>query len=383
MTVTHQVAIPNTVLAPKSSSLRPGLYGPLTDFMLLGGGSLLLMSAIWLLLPDDMGPALRLTMILLANVINHPHFGHSYQIFYRNFRAKAFGAYSPALRARYVFAGLITPALLASYLVGTLAMGADRVLGFSINIMGFFVGWHYVKQGYGMLMLDAALKQRFFTAPEKKLFLVNAYLAWIFAWIYANQAINEEALWGLKAYTFAIPAPLLLASGIATALALAACTTALVRRHLSGASIPWNGVTAYLVSIYPWMLIKFAGGWMFLVVPACHSLQYLAVVWRYQLNHDKAEAIMDGKAHDDDAGSLVSAQRVRFASFITRGMVLGFAGFWVLPMLIDKVVPYDHSRFGEDAFLAIFWIFINVHHYFLDNVMWRRENADMKRYLFG
>ena len=33
-------------------------------------------------------------------------------------------------------------------------------------------------------------------------------------------------------------------------------------------------------------------------------------------------------------------------------------------------------------FLFVFWIFINVHHYFLDNVMWRRENPDTKKYLF-
>jgi hypothetical protein len=31
----------------------------------------------------------------------------------------------------------------------------------------------------------------------------------------------------------------------------------------------------------------------------------------------------------------------------------------------------------------MFWIFINVHHYFLDNVMWRRENPDTGKYLFG
>ena len=382
MSITHRAALPNDAIGSARALPRTGLYGPLTDFMLLGGGSLILMLGIWLLLPDDLGPTLRLVMILLANVINHPHFGHSYQIFYRDFRAKAFGTYSPVLRARYVFAGLIAPVLLATYLLGTLALGADRVLGFSINIMAFFVGWHYVKQGYGMLMLDAALKKRFFTAPEKKLFLVNAYIAWIFAWAYANQAINEEALWSLKAYTFAIPAPVLTIAGIAAAVSFATCAAAVARRLRAAGSIPWNGIVAYLVSIYPWMLIKYAGGWMFLVVPACHSLQYLAVVWRYQLNREKAEAIMDGTAKAETAGCLVSAQKVRFASFVTRGMVLGFTGFWVLPMVLDKVVPYDHGRLGEDAFLGIFWVFINVHHYFLDNVMWRRENADMKKYLF-
>ena len=34
-------------------------------------------------------------------------------------------------------------------------------------------------------------------------------------------------------------------------------------------------------------------------------------------------------------------------------------------------------------FLFTVWIFINVHHYFLDSVMWRRENPDTRLYLFG
>jgi hypothetical protein len=31
----------------------------------------------------------------------------------------------------------------------------------------------------------------------------------------------------------------------------------------------------------------------------------------------------------------------------------------------------------------MFYIFINVHHYFLDNVMWRRGNPDVQQYIFG
>jgi hypothetical protein len=31
----------------------------------------------------------------------------------------------------------------------------------------------------------------------------------------------------------------------------------------------------------------------------------------------------------------------------------------------------------------LFYIFINVHHYFLDNVMWRRGNPDVQKHLFA
>lgn len=34
-------------------------------------------------------------------------------------------------------------------------------------------------------------------------------------------------------------------------------------------------------------------------------------------------------------------------------------------------------------FLFVFWIFINVHHYFLDNVIWRAENPETRQHLFA
>ena len=62
---------------------------------------------------------------------------------------------------------------------------------------------------------------------------------------------------------------------------------------------------------------------------------------------------------------------------------LGFAGFWGLPLLLQAAVDYDRTLFGDYLFLFVSWIFINVHHYFIDNVLWRRDNPETKRWLFG
>jgi hypothetical protein len=69
--------------------------------------------------------------------------------------------------------------------------------------------------------------------------------------------------------------------------------------------------------------------------------------------------------------------------FVLTGLLLGYLGFWGVPQVLDKLVPYDRVAFGGTMFLFVFWIFINVHHYFLDNVMWRRENPDTRKYLFS
>ncbi len=71
------------------------------------------------------------------------------------------------------------------------------------------------------------------------------------------------------------------------------------------------------------------------------------------------------------------------ALFVLLGMILGVLGFWAIPILLQVLVTYDASVFGASMFMFIFFIFINVHHYFLDNVIWRRDNPDMRRYLFN
>ena len=75
--------------------------------------------------------------------------------------------------------------------------------------------------------------------------------------------------------------------------------------------------------------------------------------------------------------------RQHFAGFVGLGILLGYVGFWGAPELFQATVPYDRAMFGGTAFMFVFWIFINVHHYFLDNVMWRSQNPDMRRYLFA
>jgi hypothetical protein len=54
-----------------------------------------------------------------------------------------------------------------------------------------------------------------------------------------------------------------------------------------------------------------------------------------------------------------------------------------LPYLLDASFSYDKRVFGPTLFVSLFYIFINVHHYFLDNVMWRRGNPDIQKHVFG
>ena len=65
------------------------------------------------------------------------------------------------------------------------------------------------------------------------------------------------------------------------------------------------------------------------------------------------------------------------------GGLLGGAGFWVVPVFVDSIAGYDRAIFGTTMFLFIGWTFINIHHYFIDSVIWRHENTETRRYLFA
>ena len=119
-------------------------------------------------------------------------------------------------------------------------------------------------------------------------------------------------------------------------------------------------------------------------IPACHSLQYLIVVWRYQLNVAHAIPSSTTRTERGILESIVPSRSLwRFVTFVLTGMFLGFFSFWTLPRLLDSSINYDQTIFGGTMFMFIFWIFLNIHHYFIDNVIWRRENPDTKRFLFG
>ena len=371
--------------AVQSAPAKRYLIGPLADFWCFGGSALIILPLLLLISSVQYKVSIAAAMALASHFINNPHFAHSYQIFYRGYAAKAFqGTLGPIMQARYLFAGVIAPLALTAFFAVAIAQGNLRLLGLAGNAMGLFVGWHYVKQGYGLLMVDCALKRQFFTDRDKRLLLLNSYAVWVASWMQLNQAMARTELFNIAYFSFAIPAWLMNAAvAVAATTTLATVAMVIARRRAKGA-LPTNGVIAYFVSLYPWLALILVDPLWVVVVPALHSLQYLAVVWRFQYNYESAQlARADYKAGSVSRQIFGGRALGHLAVFSLAGGVLGFAGFWFLPIVLGATIAYNHALFGGALFLFVFWVFINVHHYFMDNVMWRRDNTDTKLYLFN
>jgi hypothetical protein len=363
---------------------RRYLFSPVIDFLCLGGSSLVMIPLAFLTPPENYRGQILFFMVLVSHAINHPHFAHSYQIFYRDFRAKLLGEqYTPTLRARYTFAGIAVPIMLSLFLGYSTITLNPVLLSYAANAMGFFVGWHYVKQGYGMLMVDSALKRLPFTRDEKKILRVNGYAIWVLSWLVANNQFKNQSLWGITYHSFDIPDAVIW-SAVAFSIATSIATIfSLVRAWKNnGRGLPYTGVVAYVTSLYVWLLLIFLNPLWLIVTPALHSLQYMAVVYRFELNYE------NGQVDSAEPATLLpnifkTQSRIRVLAFASIGLFAGFCGFWMVPVLLNWIVKYDQAVFGPALFMFAAWIMINIHHYFIDSVMWRRDNPDTRKYLFG
>ncbi len=360
-------------------------FNPWVDFMSLGGGSIIVLLAIAIWMPRDADIYVAAFTLWLAHFINHPHFAHSYQIFYGCFFKKILSKELPlGLRVGYWFAGIVVPVLLSLFFGFTFLFGNYVVLGLAVNLMAFLVGWHYVKQGYGILMADSVLKKTFFSAREKNVFLVNAYICWFATWVYANQVVSEKQFFSLHYYTFEAP-PFLVYFLVSTLCVSSVLIAALLlNRLISGKGFPFNGVVAYLVSLYLWIVCAGINPLFILIIPAFHSLQYLVVVWRYKINSARSQVVDRAKLCSLPFGRFFNSYvHYKVSIFTTSAVLLGYFGFWGVPFLLDDVIAYDRILWGTSVVIVTCWVFINVHHYFIDSVMWRKNNKDIQQHLFS
>ncbi len=359
---------------------RAGHVASSVEFLLVGGGSTILLVLALLVVPTDDDTARRVAAagIAASLLLNYPHFAHSYQLLYRRFSARIREA-SPRQRRRYVIAGLVVPAVMVAYFAACVAARSRTGLGYALNGMFFLVGWHYVKQAYGVLVVLSARKGVALSRVEQVLFRANALAVWMVSWLSANEAIETYVRHGVSYSTIGMPAGLV---GAARALACAttlAAAVLVVRRVLRGGPVlSFNGTIGYASALYVWLLLSELHPAFLTLVPAFHALQYLAFVWRLEWNRVAADVADDGGAAPHAESGVVA---FRFARFLIGGVVLGAFLFMAAPAALDRLVHYDAGTYGPALFVFLFVTFVNVHHYFIDHVIWRRENPEVGRFL--
>jgi hypothetical protein len=350
------------------------------EFLLTGGATLPLL-ALCLVLERTLGlDRADLTVGFLAfygaHVINDPHFAVTYLLFYRHAKARLFGKDLPlGQRVRYFVAGFVVPVLLLFWAVWALVTRSAPALGAMTQLMFLLVGWHYVKQGFGVVTVLSARRGVGYGPGERRSLLAHCFAGWAYAWASPfdpGRSVEEK---GIVYGTWAQPHWLEPATRLAFFASALWLAVMLARKWRREGGLPLAPLVGLLCSVWLWTVYSGIDPLFMYLIPALHSLQYLYFVWL--LKHGQA------RAHEGppDFGRPVA---VVLGTWAAGALGLGLILFHLLPSALDAaLVDARAARFsdlGPTPYFAALFTFVNLHHYFMDFVIWRRENPET-RYL--
>ena len=347
--------------------------------LLLTGGATLLLLPLCLLLErllglDSADLVVGFLTFHAAHVLNDPHFSVTYLLFYRDVKARLAGADVPrAQRLRYFFAGFVAPLALLLWAVSALLTHSARSLGAMTQLMFLLVGWHYVKQGFGVVTVLSARRGTRYAENERRILLAHCFSGWAYAWASPfdpGRSVQEK---GVIYTTFAHPhwlEPLTRAAFFFSVLPLVLMLALKWRRERGFPLAPLIGL---LCSVWLWTVYSGVDPLFMYLIPALHSVQYLYFVWL--LKHNQA------LAHEGppDFGRPAA---VVLGAWAALAIGLGLVLFHLLPAALDTaLVDARAARFsdlGPTPYFAAIFTFVNLHHYFMDFAIWRRENPETK-----
>lgn len=364
-----------------AASQRPERSSRLAEFAVVGGMTPFLFPVAWLLRRALGADASELFVGFLcfhaAHVVNDPHFSVTYLLFYENAKERAFGrAWGLPQRARYVVAGFLVPSVLAVWAGSALFARSAVALGWLIQLMFLLVGWHYVKQGFGVLSVLSARRGVAFGAVERRVLLFHSYAAWAYAWASPADPGSSMEERGVV-YTSFAHGPLLEHATFWVFMASAVAVLGVLALRLRPGHVfpPLGALAGYLSALWLWTVYSRVEPLVVYVIPALHSLQYLHFVGL--LKRSELE-------RQPDRPFALRGNRTRLVLFFATAVGLAWIVFHGVPGLLDaalfsprRIIQHLEDPLGPAPCVAAVFVCVNIHHYFMDHVLWRRENPAM------
>lgn len=366
------------------------------DFLLIGGLAILLWLPLysgavqigWIKSFADSLPAIAIT---LGFWVNYPHFMASYKLAYAQGLPFILGN-----KLQLIFAPLILLVLMALGFIfwdlnisgnavvqvvngGFESLGiqtrlglypnlSSEMLGFLVLVMYFTVGWHYSKQTFGCMMVYARIDAYPLSIIQRNLIRYSLLSTWWLTWLYSNCSVGAYPFYNITIHRLGLPYILFQISYIIVGVMFSALAIMFAIKIFKYKQRPSINFLTPMFALLIWHVPLFENPQYFVVVALFHSLQYFPFVTkvesaRYKVNHR-------------------SYRHGRLLGFYLIMVILGFLSFEYLPKYFDSVVNV-WGQVGSNYFLIAFILFINIHHYFIDNALWRFKNKEVRELLFS
>ena len=278
---------------------------------------------------------------------------------------------------RYLLAGVVAPVVLAGWATLAIVRGSAATLGWMIQLMFLLVGWHYVKQGFEALTVLSARRGIRFAPHERRLVLFHCYAAWAFAWVNPVHAAGFFEEKGVLYWDPALPAWLDAAAFSLFLLSALLLVATLHRKWRREGRLPWTPLLGFVVTVWLWTVYTRLDPLVRYLIPALHSVQYLYFVTLMRRNEARAS---------EGPPQFGPPVATRLAALAAGALGLGYLLFRGAPALFDDTLVAllagapGAKDFGATPVFAALFVIVNLHHYFMDAVLWRSDNP-ATRYL--
>jgi hypothetical protein len=263
--------------------------------------------------------------------------------------------------------GLLEP-LGIFLVVGVFQSFGEEVVHQLITIMYLTVGWHYVKQVFGCFMVYSRFDGYELNGEERNLIKASLLSIWGFNFFSDNISLNQVDFFTAKAITNVFPVSVYQFFELFTVfLFLLVGYRIFYRRYRDRGELPPAAAVVAWVAIFIWWM-PFARSLTFFIfaVPFFHGLQYLPFY----------KKIIDARYNDP----AVSARS--FSFYFSFLVLAGFLAFYIGPETVD-LIRGSESRLQMTYWMAGIALFINIHHFFIDNTLWRFKDRNVQRWLFS
>lgn len=388
-----------TAASNTQPSARPqAITSRYLDFWLLGGASLVLWTLLMVLTPFrgdsatvntylDNAAGFFVTCFLL---VNYPHFMASYKLAYGMGLRFIFRNWLQLLLVPLLLIGLIIhafvyadlPAFWTPLLNETMSIvGIDtsfqpvsdnhgtESMAVMLVLMYLTVGWHYSKQAYGCMMVYSYYDGYRLDLWQRRFVKWSLFSVWFANYFAYHRGYTPGNFYGISQYPLDFTSYGTYFGYGSFAVTLVALLYLVVfKNYRNNQQLPTANFLIPYVSLAIWWLPPFNQPFFYMTaVPFFHSLQYLPFVYRVEARQMPAHY-----------GAV--RRNIRSATIIAALIITGWLSFNLVPERMDLNLN-TIGIMNVWYFTAASHIFINIHHYFIDNVIWRFNNPDVKKYL--
>ena len=364
-----------------SASPDGAIISPMVDFLCSGGLSIFVVVGIFgyaSVFPTSQFFVQGLPVLgglVLGTLINAPHFMASYFLLYRN-RAKITEHKVASLYVPLILLAVIICAFLTPTPGGSNPNINATLIDLLTAVSAILLAWHYTGQAWGMTGSFAYIRGIRMEQSERWMIRSGYYvlLVWHILWAFLFMLRNPESL--IARYCPDRVSHVELAFNIWSGLVLLTIPLGIagfIRIRRRSGIMPPLACYAPWIAIYLWYALIWTHPSLFALLQIFHALQYLVFPLRVEVNQYASRQKRSG--------------RRRLLHGIAYYALLVFVGLFVFELPTLPLIFGDGKMNLLVAtclnLMAVTTAFVNIHHYFIDGVVWKFRNPQVRKVLFA